>query len=65
VVPVFGEHGALLEHRVFGWFYNWPLTIRRRIRKRIHLRASLNKRYWHIGVCSVAAAGIFGVAEIV
>jgi len=65
VVPVFGESGALLEHWVFRLFYNWPLTLRRRIRKRLRLRASLNKRYWHIGVCAVAAAGIFGVAEMV
>ncbi|MBN1391814.1 MAG: hypothetical protein JW947_03315 [Sedimentisphaerales bacterium] len=33
IVPVFGERGALLEHWVFYLFYNWPLTIRRRMRK--------------------------------
>ena len=33
IVPVFGERGALLEHWVFCLFYNWPLTIRRKMRK--------------------------------
>jgi hypothetical protein len=32
IVPVFGERGALLEHGVFCVFYNWPLTIRRKMR---------------------------------
>jgi len=48
IVPVFGERGALLEHWVFCIFYNWPLTIRRRIKKRIQFRARLKPRYWHI-----------------
>jgi hypothetical protein len=33
VVPVFGERGALLEHKIFNLFYNWPLTIRRRMQQ--------------------------------
>lgn len=63
VVPVFGESGALLEHWVFCLFYNWPLTIQRRIRKRIKLRTSIKSRYWHIGLCAIAGAGIFGIAD--
>ena len=39
IVPVFGERGALLEHQVFCLFYNWPLTIRRKMRKRAQMRA--------------------------
>jgi len=65
IVPVFGESGALLEHWVFRLFYNWPLTIRRRIRKRIELRKAMDKRYWHIGLYAVAAAGLFGIADLV
>jgi hypothetical protein len=65
IVPVFGESGALLEHWVFCLFYNLPLTIRRRIRKRVLLRASMANRYWHIGLCAVAATGIFGIADFV
>jgi len=61
VVPVFGEHGALLEHWVFRLFYNWPLTIRRRLRRRAEIRASLRPRYWHVGLCALTAAGVFGL----
>jgi hypothetical protein len=64
-VPVFGESGALLEHWVFCLFYNWPLTIRRRILKRIKLRSALAKRFWHISVCALAGAGIFGIADFI
>jgi hypothetical protein len=63
IVPVFGESGALLEHWVFCLFYNWPLTIRRRIRKRIEKRTTMMKRYWHIGICALAGAGIFGIVD--
>jgi hypothetical protein len=65
IVPVFGESGALLEHWVFRLFYNWPLTIRRRIQKRIEQRAVLHVRYWHIGLIALAEAGLFGVADLV
>jgi hypothetical protein len=63
IVPVFGERGALLEHWVFGLFYNRPLTIRSRLRKRTQARASLRPRYWHIGLCAVAIAGLYALAE--
>jgi hypothetical protein len=65
VVPVFGEQGALLEHWVFCLFYNWPLTIRRRMRKRAELRATMKPRYWHVGLICVAAAGILGLADFI
>jgi len=63
IVPVFGERGALLEHWVFCLFYNWPLTIRRRMRRRAESRASLPNRYWHAGACALAAAAVFGVVN--
>ncbi len=59
VVPVFGESGALLEHKIFNLFYNWPLTIRRRMRKRYQMRESLRPRYWHIVLCAIVGTGIF------
>jgi hypothetical protein len=65
IVPVFGERGALLEHWVFRLFYNWPLTIRRRMRRRAELRSAMKPRYWHVGLCAVAAAGILWVADFV
>ena len=63
IVPVFGERGALLEHEVFCLFYNWPLTIRRRMRKRAEMRAALKPRYWHIVLCVIAGSGIFSLAD--
>jgi hypothetical protein len=65
IVPVFGESGALLEHWVFCLFYNWPLTIRRRIRKRMELRSTAAKHFWHILLYAVAGAIIFAVADFV
>jgi hypothetical protein len=64
-VPVFGERGALLEHGVFCLFYNWPLTVRRRMRKRAEIRATIKPRYWHMALCAVGVAGIFGFADFV
>jgi len=64
IVPVFGESGALLEHWVFRLFYNWPLTIRRRIQQRMKSRESLQKRYWHIGVCTILGTAIFGISDV-
>jgi hypothetical protein len=63
IVPVFGERGALLEHWVFCLFYNWPLTIRRRMRKRAELRTSMKPRYWHADWYVLAALLIFGIAD--
>jgi hypothetical protein len=59
VVPVFGERGALLEHKIFSLFYNWPLTIRRRMRKRGELREKMPARYWPILICTIVGTGIF------
>ncbi len=63
VVPVFGERGALMEHWIFNLFYNWPLTIRRRMRLRAELRASQKPRYWHVPLCVLAGAGILGLFD--
>ena len=63
IVPVFGERGALLEHWVFCLFYNWPLTIRRRMRRRAELRRSMAARYWHVVLCAVGAAVVLGIAD--
>lgn len=65
IVPVFGERGALLEHSVFCGFYNWPLTIRRRMKERSQMRAAMEPRYWHIAICAIAGAGIFVSADYV
>jgi len=58
VVPVFGERGAWLEHFVFDAFYNYPLTIRRRIKRRTELRAHLKPRSWPAPFLALAGAGL-------
>ena len=63
IVPVFGEQGALLEHWVFRLFYNWPLTIRRRMRLRAEWRDTIRPRYWHVVLCTVAGTGLFLLAD--
>ncbi|MGD9136955.1 MAG: hypothetical protein PVH42_09340 [Desulfobacterales bacterium] len=64
VVPVFGERGALLEHKIFNLFYNWPLTIRNRIQKRWQLRTTVQPRYWHITLCVAAGVAIFVATDL-
>jgi len=63
IVPVFGERGALLEHKIFGLFYNWPLTIRRRMGIRRQVRSAMKARYWHIAFLSIIGTAIFGFAD--
>lgn len=63
IVPVFGENGALLEHWVFNLFYNWPLTIRRRMRKRVETWKTLKPRYWHVLLYALGAAAILTAAD--
>jgi hypothetical protein len=63
MVPVFGERGALLEHGVFNLFYNWPLTLRRRMQRRADKRAFIRSRYWHIPLIVLGASAAFGVMD--
>ena len=63
VVPVFGESGALLEHWVFNLFYNWPLTIRRRMRSIMEIRNQQKSRYWHIPLLALVGAGLIGAMD--
>lgn len=65
IVPVFGERGALLEHWIFCLFYNWPLTIRRRMLKRAELRASMKPRYRHVGLCAIGAVGFLMLGDFI
>jgi hypothetical protein len=63
IIPVFGERGALLERWVFDLFYNWPLTIRRRMRKIADLRTGIKPRYWHLLVIILLTATILGAVD--
>ena len=55
-VPVFGEKGAWLEHFVFDAFYNFPLTLRRRIRLRAEARRLHRPRYAQAPAFALAGA---------
>lgn len=54
-VPVFGEHGALMEHAVFDLFYNWPLTLRRRLGLYAERRKGRRTRWWPIAAAGAGA----------
>lgn len=60
IVPVFGERGSLLEHAVFDMFYNFPLTLRQRFRKRRERRVGSKPRYWHVPLCVITGAVLLG-----
>ncbi|NNL78384.1 MAG: hypothetical protein HKO68_18795, partial [Desulfobacterales bacterium] len=64
IVPVFGERGALLEHKIFSLFYNWPLTIRRRMQRRTEIRSAMKPRYWHIALCASGGILAFFIADL-
>jgi hypothetical protein len=59
IVPVFGERGAWLEHAVFDAFYNYPLSLGIRIRKRDELAAAKGPRWW-----AIPFAGLIGAAFV-
>jgi hypothetical protein len=56
IVPVFGEKGAWLEHFVFDAFYNFPLTVQRRVKRSTEARKGLKPRY--------AQAAMFALAGV-
>ncbi|MFC2160324.1 hypothetical protein ACFLRX_01590 [Acidobacteriota bacterium] len=58
IVPIFGERGALLEHAVFDLFYNYPLTIRRRLHKRQERRDGMKTRIWHIPLVVISGLAV-------
>ncbi|MBN1845881.1 MAG: hypothetical protein JW810_09375 [Sedimentisphaerales bacterium] len=63
-IPVFGERGALLEHAVFCAFYNWPLTVRRRMQRRAELRRTQAPRSWHLWPLVAAGIALFSLADM-
>ncbi|HNR98782.1 MAG TPA: hypothetical protein PKX48_10960 [Planctomycetota bacterium] len=65
LIPVFGERGALLEHAVFGLCYNYPLTVRRRMREREERRAGRPARLWPAFAAGLGAAALLCAAEAV
>jgi hypothetical protein len=62
-IPVFGESGALLEHKIFRWFYNVPLTIRRKMNERAEWRKRHKPRAWHAILIVLVFAALGGYLE--
>jgi hypothetical protein len=65
IVPVFGEKGAWLEHFAFDAFYNYPLTVRRRITLRAEMRQGLRSRYLQAPVLTVAGIVVLAGLDLV
>jgi hypothetical protein len=64
IVPVFGEKGAWLEHFVFDTFYNFPLTVRSRMRRRAEARQGRPRRVWHVTVVALAGTALLGTLSL-
>ena len=64
VVPVFGEKGALLEHFVFDLFYNYPLTVRRRMGVLAEHRKKLPRRSWQCAAAVVVATIVLAAVDL-
>jgi hypothetical protein len=65
IVPVFGEKGAWLEHFVFDAFYNFPLTIQRRVRRRAESRKGRTPRYAQAPLLALAGTALLAGLDLV
>lgn len=63
IVPVFGERGAWLEHSVFDLFYNYPLSLQRRIRQRDARMAGEKRRSWLLPAVVLGGLGVLAAAD--
>ncbi|MGZ5554967.1 MAG: hypothetical protein ACXW3H_04360, partial [Candidatus Aminicenantales bacterium] len=64
IVPVFGERGAWLEHAVFDGFYNYPLSLGIRIKKRDELAAANRPRWWAIPLAALIGSGLVTLVDL-
>ena len=63
IVPIFGEKGAWLEHAVFDLFYNYPLSLRRRIRERDSNFSSRPSRRWTFPMVLMTCALVLALVD--
>ncbi len=63
VVPIFGERGAWLEHAVFDMFYNYPLSLGIRIKKRDEIAATKRPRAWAIPLAVLIGTGLLAFLD--
>jgi hypothetical protein len=61
IMPVFGEKGAWLEHFVFDTFYNFPLTVRRRMKRRAEARRGQKPRWTQAPAWTLAATAALAI----
>lgn len=65
IVPVFGERGAWLEHSVFDLFYNYPLSLQRRIQRRDALMSGKKRKPWLLPAVVLGGLGVLAVVDYV
>jgi hypothetical protein len=63
IVPIFGERGAWLEHAVFDAFYNYPLSLGVRIKKRDEAAAVKRPRAWAVPLAALFGTGLAALAD--
>jgi len=63
IVPIFGEKGAWLEHAVFDLFYNYPLSLRRRIQERDAIFSTEPARRWTFPMVFMAGLLVLALAD--
>jgi hypothetical protein len=63
IVPIFGERGAWLEHAVFDAFYNYPLSLGIRVRKRDELAAAKKPRWWAVPLAVLIGTGFVTLVD--
>ena len=63
IVPIFGEKGAWMEHAVFDLFYNYPLSLRRRIRERDAIFSTEPARRWTFPMVFMAGLLVLALAD--
>jgi hypothetical protein len=64
IVPIFGERGAWLEHAVFDGFYNYPLSLGIRIRKRDALAAGKKPRWWATPLAALVGTAFVTLVDL-
>jgi hypothetical protein len=65
IVPIFGERGAWLEHAVFDGFYNYPLSLGKRVRKRDELASRAKPRVWAVPLAALAGTAVLAAVDLV
>lgn len=54
-----------MEHILFDTFYNYPLSLRRRISLRRKLRSGLEPRYWHLPLCVLSGIVLLAFLDVI